>query len=83
MTYWMNVIRGEWGFVENPKAQEDKESALDNLTLACEGGPAAARPITSQDGSVAWLLDRDSFLALFDHLEHQACILAYSPVSPF
>jgi hypothetical protein len=20
MNYWMNVLRGEWGFVENPKA---------------------------------------------------------------
>jgi hypothetical protein len=81
MKYWVNVLRGEWGFVEGPESvgeSEEGEVALDR------GGPTViGQPVASIDGSVAWLLDKDSFLTAVDYLEDHAYPLAFSTVAPF
>jgi hypothetical protein len=81
MKYWMNVPRGEWGFVEGPESvgePEGGEIALDN-----EGPRVTGQPVPSIDGSVAWLLDKESFLTAVDYLEDHAYPLAFSTVAPF
>jgi hypothetical protein len=81
MRYWMNVLRGEWGFVENPKTVGESEGG--QVALAEEGPRVTGQPVSSIDSSVAWLLDRDSFLTAVDYLEHHAYPLAFSAVAPF
>jgi hypothetical protein len=81
MKYWMNVLRGEWGFVQSSKLvgeSKEGEVALDN-----EGPRVIGQPVPSCDGTVAWLLDKDSFLTAVDYLEHHAYPLALSTVAPF
>jgi hypothetical protein len=81
MKYWMNVVRGEWGFVENPKAIGESEAG--EVRLDEEGPRMTGQPVPSTDGSVAWLLDKDSFLTAVDYLEDHAYPLAFSTVAPF
>jgi hypothetical protein len=81
MKYWMNVLRGEWGFVENPKSVGESEGS--EVGLEMEGPRLTGHPVASIDGSVAWVLDKDSFLTAVDYLEEHAYPLAFSTVAPF
>jgi hypothetical protein len=81
MRYWMDVLRGEWGVVENPYSvmePQSKERVPEGDNLREIG-----QPVASIDTSLAWILSKERFLAAFDYLEHHACWLTFSSVSPF
>jgi hypothetical protein len=81
MNYWMNVLRGEWGFVENPKAAVEDEPEEETLMVDAPG--ITGRLVSSSDGTVAYLVNKAAFLVAFDYFEHHAQPLAFSPMSPF
>jgi hypothetical protein len=82
MTYWLNVLRGEWGSVENEQSLAKASGSQDMFRLSSAGASNAGRLIPARDGSMTYLLDRETFLVTFESLELYARPLAYSPVTP-
>lgn len=82
MTFWMNLLRGEWGSVENEQSLSKASGSQDLFRLSPAGASNAGRMIPARDGSITYLLDRETFLVTFESLELYSTPLAYSPVAP-
>lgn len=80
MKFWLSLLRGEWGFVEQPKA--GVEGTEVELAIAPESPSIRGRRIHTADGGIALVLGRKEFVAMFDHLEKESLPLSFNPLAP-
>lgn len=80
MKFWMNLLRGEWGFVEQPKTGFEETEV--ELAISFDSPTIRGRRILTRDGGIALILGRREFVAMFNHLEKEALSLDFSPLAP-
>jgi hypothetical protein len=81
MKFWMVPTREEWGFLEDGQTLEI-ERGLMAMVIDSEGPQVKGKCFPMEDGSMAYLFDREDFILAYAYLEKNSHSLGYSPVAP-